>query len=222
MLKIKVAPSILSADFADLKGELKKINNADLVHIDVMDGHFVPNITFGPLLVKTIKKETVIPLDVHLMIEEPEKFISDFVSAGADLLSVHIEVIKQNASEVIGQIKSLGVKAGIALNPQTPLSAVESLLSEVDFVLLMSVQPGFAGQKFKQEVIPKIKQLRRRWKGDIELDGGINLTNFRDVIKAGANILVAASAIFSETYRGEREPQKIIKEMKDEGNKIWH
>lgn len=216
-MDIKIAPSILAADFADLKGELKKIDNADLVHIDVMDGHFVPNITFGPLLVKAIKKETTIPLDVHLMIEEPERFIQDFISAGADLVSVHIEAVKQNILEIIGQIKSLGAKAGIALNPSTSLSTIESLLPEADFVLLMSVQPGFAGQKFKQEVIPKIRQLRKKWKGDIEVDGGINRENFKDVILAGANILVAASAIFSQT-----EPQMIIKEMKDEGNKIWH
>ncbi len=216
-MDIKIAPSILAADFADLKGELKKIDNADLVHIDVMDGHFVPNITFGPLLVKAIKKETTIPLDVHLMIEEPERFIQDFISAGADLVSVHIEAVKQNILEIIGQIKSLGAKAGIALNPSTSLSTIESLLPEADFVLLMSVQPGFAGQKFKQEVIPKIRQLRKKWKGDVEVDGGINRENFKDVILAGANILVAASAIFSQT-----EPQMIIKEMKDEGNKIWH
>ena len=165
MPKLKIAPSILSANFADLRGELRKISNADLVHIDVMDGHFVPNITFGPLVVKAVKKETGIPLDVHLMIEEPAKFISDFISAGADLVSVHIEATKEKSLEIIEQIKSLRAKAGIALNPQTPLSAVEDIISEVDFVLLMSVQPGFAGQRFREEVIPKIKQLRREWKG---------------------------------------------------------
>ncbi|OQX54673.1 MAG: ribulose-phosphate 3-epimerase [Candidatus Omnitrophica bacterium 4484_213] len=222
MPKFKIAPSILSANFADLRGELRKISNADLVHIDVMDGHFVPNITFGPLVVKTVKKEAAIPLDVHLMIEEPTKFISDFISAGADLVSVHIEAAKEKSLEIIGQIKSLRARAGIALNPQTPLSAVEDIISEVDFVLLMSVQPGFAGQRFREEVIPKIKQLRREWKGDIEVDGGINRENYRDVIQAGANILVAASAIFSEACREGKEPQVIIKEMKDEGNKVWH
>jgi len=209
MPKLKISPSILSVDFADLKGELKKVSAADWLHIDIMDGHFVPNITIGPLVVKAIKKRINIPLDVHLMVESPERFISDFVAAGSDLLSVHIEAVKEKATDIIRQIKFLGAKAGIALNPQTPLSMIEQLFSEIDLVLLMSVQPGFGGQEFKEEVIDKIKQLREKWQGDIEIDGGINLSNFEKVVEAGASVLVAGSAIFRA-----KEPSEVIKEMR--------
>ncbi len=209
MPKLKISPSILSVDFADLKGELKKVSAADWLHIDIMDGHFVPNITIGSLVVKAIKKRINIPLDVHLMVESPERFISDFVAAGSDLLSVHIEAVKEKATDIIRQIKFLGAKAGIALNPQTPLSMIEQLFSEIDLVLLMSVQPGFGGQEFKEEVIDKIKQLREKWQGDIEIDGGINLSNFEKVVEAGASVLVAGSAIFRA-----KEPSEVIKEMR--------
>lgn len=217
MKKVRIAPSLLSADFANLKGEIDKVDNADLLHIDVMDGHFVPNISIGALVVRAIRKETVLPLDIHLMIDSPKRYIRDFILAGGDLISVHIEATGEKASEVVQEVKRWGKKAGIAVNPSTPLSKIENVLEEADFVLLMSVEPGFPGQKFKREVLPKIKELRKRWKGDIEVDGGISRDNFKEVIQAGANILVAGSAIFKE-----REPARIVREMQDEGNKIWN
>lgn len=198
-MRIKVAPSILSADFSCLDREIKKIElaGADMIHIDVMDGHFVPNITIGPAVVKYIRKVTRLPLDVHLMIERPEKFIDDFVNAGSDMITVHIETINPKRYTLYAKrLKSKGVKLGISLNPSTPLSKIEPLLDIVDFVLIMSVNPGFSGQKFIPAVLPKIRKLRSIFSGDISVDGGVNDKVAGKLINAGANILASGSYIF--------------------------
>ena len=221
MKKILVAPSILSADFAKLGDEVKKVEDAgaDLIHIDVMDGHFVPNITIGPVVVGYIKKYSKLPLDVHLMIEEPHKYVKAFADAGSDIITIHAEEYPMGTrdkgqgtrvgssrfvdkidvariKEVLGQIKALGKKAGLSLNPDTPF-CIEGVLGEVDMILIMSVHPGFGGQKFIDSVIPKIKQARKSYSGDIEVDGGINDKNVKLVIDAGANVIVAGSYFFT-------------------------
>ncbi|HVN67599.1 MAG TPA: ribulose-phosphate 3-epimerase [Candidatus Sulfotelmatobacter sp.] len=210
-MTIKVAPSILSADFRRLADELKKIEaaGADLVHIDVMDGHFVPNITIGPLVVRACRQATRLPLDVHLMIENPDRYIPDFAKAGADIITVHVETVK-NLEADIELIRQNNVKPGVVVNPGTPVESIFHVLDKVDLVLLMSVNPGFAGQKFMPVVLGKIKELkkiveRRALNVDIEVDGGINLETAKEVIKAGANILVAGSAVF-----GAKDYKKAI------------
>lgn len=198
-MKIKVAPSILSADFSCLERELRKIElaGADMLHIDVMDGHFVPNITIGPPVIKCIRKITRLPLDVHLMIENPKRLINDFVDAGSDMLTMHIETIgKAELMTKSLELRKKGIKVGVSLNPDTPLAKIKGLLDAVDFILVMSVNPGFGGQKFIPEVLPKIKELRAIFDGDISVDGGINAENAGEVIKAGANILACGSYIF--------------------------
>jgi len=198
-MKIKIAPSILSADFSCLDRQINKVESAgaDMLHIDVMDGHFVPNITIGPVVVKYIRRVTKLPLDVHLMIENPEKFIDDFVQAGGDMITVHIEAINAKRYMLYAKrLKSKGIKVGISLNPATPLSKIKPLLDIVDFVLVMSVNPGFSGQAFIPEVLPKIKELRSIFGGDISVDGGVNDKVAGSIIKAGANILAAGSYIF--------------------------
>jgi ribulose-phosphate 3-epimerase len=204
-MKIKIAPSILSADFACLGEEIKKVEScgADMIHVDVMDGHFVPNITIGPLVVKDIRKATKLPLDVHLMIKQPQKFINAFVAAGSDMLTVHIETIsKLKIKNLKLKLKKKGVKLGVSLNPGTALIKIKNMLDLVDFVLVMTVEPGFGGQDFMPEVLPKIKKLRGLFVGDIAVDGGINKKTSRQVIKAGANVLVAGSYIFkSKDYK---------------------
>ncbi len=206
---IKIAPSILSADFSKLGEEVKEAEKAgaDLIHIDVMDGHFVPNITIGPLIVESIKKVSNLTLDVHLMIEEPDKFIEDFARAGADIISIHLEV-STHLHRSISHIKEQGVKAGISLNPATPLSSLDFIRSEADMVLLMSVNPGFGGQKFIPQVMDKIKTLKGiiQNKGcniDIEVDGGVNVNNAGDITKAGADILVMGNAFFNSKNYAE-------------------
>ncbi|MDD5692552.1 MAG: ribulose-phosphate 3-epimerase [Candidatus Omnitrophica bacterium] len=198
-MKIKIAPSILSADFSCLSAELKKVERAgaDLIHVDVMDGHFVPNITIGPVVVKYLRKSTKLPLDVHLMIENPAKYIGAFVNAGSDMVTVHIETVtlKELAAIAKGLRKS-GVKLGISLNPATPLSRIKKALELVDFVLVMSVNPGFGGQAFIPGALKKIKELRAIFKKDIAVDGGINNTTAKLVKDAGANVLAAGSYIF--------------------------
>lgn len=169
-----------------------------MIHIDVMDGHFVPNITIGPVVVKYIRQHTKLPLDVHLMIEEPQKFIDSFIRAGSDMLTLHIETIaKSKIKEQKSRLKARGIKLGISLNPDTPLERIKDVLPVVDFVLVMSVNPGFSGQEFIPQVIPKIKRLRAMFKGDISVDGGINHRVAARLIRAGADILASGSYIFS-------------------------
>jgi ribulose-phosphate 3-epimerase len=198
----KIAPSILSADFTKLGEEIKAVEKAgaDYIHIDVMDGHFVPNITVGPMIVKATNKATDLPLDVHLMIENPERYIDDFFKAGSDLITVHAETVT-HLHRLLGVIRDAGLKAGAALNPATPLSSIEHVLNNLDMVVLMTVNPGFGGQSFIPEVLPKIKELKKiiAQKGmeiDIEVDGGINVENIAQVAQAGANVFVAGNAIF--------------------------
>ncbi|CVK19717.1 ribulose-phosphate 3-epimerase [Sporomusa sphaeroides] len=199
---IKIAPSILSADFSRLADEIIKIEQAgaDWVHIDVMDGHFVPNLTFGAPVVAAIRKVTPLPFDVHLMVNNPQDLIEPFARAGADIITVHAETAP-HLHRLIQTIKELGKKAGVSLNPSTPLSAVEEVLADVDMLLIMSVNPGFGGQKFIPSAVDKIARLKsmldeRNLIVDIEVDGGINAATARQVIAAGANILVAGSAVY--------------------------
>jgi ribulose-phosphate 3-epimerase len=204
---VKIAPSILSADFLKLGEEIKAAEaaGADMLHIDIMDGHFVPNITIGSSIVKSIRKITHLPLDVHLMIEEPDKYLRDFIKAGADYLTVHYEA-SVHLHRTIQRIKESGIKAGVSLNPATPIWSLEHILPDTDIALLMSVNPGFGGQDFIPQIIDKIKTLKNllREKGFptlIEVDGGIKLENAADIISAGADILVMGSAFFnSENY----------------------
>lgn len=200
---IKVAPSLLSADFANMARDIKELERAgaDLLHCDVMDGVFVPNITFGIKMIEDIRKITSLKLDAHLMIVEPQKYIERFAKAGADIITIHIEAAK-NAVEAILQIKSFGVSAGIVLNPETPVSAIKDVLPYCDLVLVMSVHPGFGGQKFILGSIEKIKEIKSMIISlgkdiDLEVDGGINFDNVHSVIDAGANIIVAGNTVFS-------------------------
>jgi ribulose-phosphate 3-epimerase len=206
---IKVAPSILSADFARLGEEIKAVQaaGADLIHIDVMDGHFVPNITIGPLIVDAARRSTGLPLDVHLMISNPELYIADFAKAGANTITVHVEAAL-HLNRLVQSIKEHpGVKAGVSLNPATPLSSLDYILPDLDMVLIMSVNPGFGGQSFIPSALDKIRQLRKRideqkLKIEIEVDGGVKSENAVQVANAGADILVAGSAVFgSKDYR---------------------
>ena len=204
MKKIKISPSILSADFSELGKEIKKLEEggADLIHVDVMDGHFVPNLTIGPPVIKTLRKYTKLPFDVHLMISSVHKYIKNFADAGSDIITIHPEAT-EDLKESISLIKELNKKVGISLNPNTEINVIESQLNNIDLVLIMSVFPGFGGQKFIPETIKKIKDLKEikdknNYSFDIEVDGGINFSNSKDVINAGANILVSGSTIFKE------------------------
>ncbi len=212
---IKIAPSILSADFARLGEQVVEVEEAgaDLLHIDVMDGHFVPNLTIGPLVVSSLRKITKLPLDVHLMIDNPDVLIPAFIDAGADMITVHTEVC-YHLHRTIHMIKESGVKAGAVLNPGTPLSFLEHVLPDVDMILLMSVNPGFGGQKFIPQVLSKISNLHKIIEQEhkhiqLEVDGGIKLDNARTAASAGADILVAGSAIF-----GTPNPGEALKQMK--------
>jgi ribulose-phosphate 3-epimerase len=203
-MKPLIAPSILSADFGRLAEEVRAVSDggADLIHVDVMDGHFVPNITIGPLVVKAVRAATKTPLDVHLMITDPDRYLDDFAKAGADLLCVHLEACT-HLSRTIQHIKSLGKKAAVACNPHTPLEGLRYVLEDLDMVLLMTVNPGFGGQSFIKNVVPKIRELRaevdrRKLAVDIEVDGGIKVDNVDVVAEAGANVYVSGSGIFSE------------------------
>jgi len=200
---VKIAPSILASDFSRLGEEIAKVEaaGADMIHLDVMDGHFVPNITIGPPVVKSLRKTTKLPFDVHLMIENADMYIDDFIKAGADIISVHIEK-NPNILKTIQHIKQKGVKASVVLKPDTNLSVLEGLLEEVDMVLLMTVNPGFGGQSYIEEMTEKVRELRkmaddRGIKLDIEVDGGIDLKNIHKVTEAGANVVVAGTTVFN-------------------------
>jgi ribulose-phosphate 3-epimerase len=213
---VKIAPSILSADFLNLGQEIKAAETAgaDMLHIDIMDGHFVPNMTIGPFIVEAIRKITSLPLDVHLMIEEPDRYLRDFIKAGADYLTVHYEA-STHLHRTVQQIRENGVKAGVSLNPATPVWSLEHILPDIDIALLMSVNPGFGGQGFIPQAIDKIKILKKlvKEKGlstSIEVDGGIKLGNAPDVISAGADILVMGSAFFNSKDYG-----KIVRQFRE-------
>jgi ribulose-phosphate 3-epimerase len=209
-MAIKIAPSILSADFGRLAEEVRTVDEAgaDLIHVDVMDGRFVPNLTIGPVVVKAVRRATHLPLDVHLMIVEPEKYIDEFAAAGADIITVHVEACV-HLHRTIQQIKGLGKKAGVSLNPHTPVSMLEHVMSDLDLVLVMSVNPGFGGQSFIPSALEKIRALAAMKKAigrvssvDIEVDGGVNAKTAGSVVAAGADILVAGSYVFHhEDYR---------------------
>ena len=197
-----IAPSILSADFSKLGAEIKSVEDAgaDWIHVDVMDGHFVPNITIGPLIVEAARRSTSLPLDVHLMIENPERFIADFAKAGADLISVQVEACT-HLNRTIQMIKDSGLRAGVVLNPSTPLSAIEWVLKDVDLIMIMSVNPGFGGQNFISSSLDKISTLREMLQDRgltplIEIDGGVNEKTIKNISDAGADVFVAGSAIF--------------------------
>ena len=198
----KIAPSVLSADFCRLGDEVRAVEaaGADYIHVDVMDGHFVPNITIGPPVVAALRKVTALPLDVHLMIAAPDRYIADFAAAGADIIVVHAEA-STHLHRSIQLIKSLGKKAGVSLNPATPLNCLEYVLADLDLVLLMTVNPGFGGQSFIEECIPKIRSLRamldkRGLEAELEVDGGVKIDNIARIAHAGADVFVAGSAVF--------------------------
>jgi len=212
---VKIAPSILSADFSRLGEEVRAAveGGADYIHIDVMDGHFVPNITIGPLVVSALKKVTKLPLDVHLMIENPDCFLDAFIAAGADIVTVHAET-GYHLQRTLAAIRQQGAQAGLALNPATSLDVLEHLWPDLDLILLMSVNPGFGNQKFIPQVLPKIRQLRQQVDANaprilIEVDGGVKLNNAAEVAQAGADILVAGSAVF-----GGNDPAAAVRQLK--------
>ncbi|MDW3211369.1 MAG: ribulose-phosphate 3-epimerase [Reichenbachiella sp.] len=213
---VKIAPSLLSADFSRLGADIEMVEKggAEVIHYDVMDGHFVPNLTIGPLVLKDIRKCTKLPIDVHLMIENPDQYIPDFAKAGADWISVHVETCP-HLHRTIQLIKELGKKAGVVLNPHTPLSSIDEILPEVDFVLIMSVNPGFGGQKLIPSCIDKIAKLKSILKERnlehifIEIDGGVKLDNLKTVIDAGTEVVVSGSGIFNT-----KDPIATIQQMK--------
>jgi len=211
---IKIAPSILSADFAALADDIGRVEGAggaDLLHVDVMDGRFVPNLTIGPVVVGALRKRTRLPLDVHLMIIEPERYVPDFISAGADIVTVHAEACP-HLQRNLAQIRELGAKAGVALNPSTPPEVLEYILDDLDLILVMSVNPGFGGQAFIPSALPKIRRLRSMVGArhvEISVDGGVKVEHVKTLAEHGADILVAGSAIF-----GAPDPAGVISRMK--------
>ncbi len=216
---IKVAPSILDVAIDKESEEIKKIESskADMVHIDVMDGHFVPNITIGPLVVSSIRPLTKLPLDVHLMINNPDRYLEAFKDAGADIITVHSEAV-HHLDRAVGQIREMGLKAGVSLNPSTPESTIEYVLDKIDMILVMTVNPGFGGQSFIEGMLKKISRLRktiseRNLNIDIEVDGGINKDTVSKVTNAGANVLVAGSAFFSS-----EDPLAFVRMLKERGS----
>ena len=217
MKKIQISPSILSADFSQLGAEIKRLEEggADMIHVDVMDGHFVPNLTIGPPVIKALKKHTSMIFDVHLMISPVHKYIEAYSDAGADIITIHPEATEDLKSSIF-KIKELKKKVGISLNPKTKTDVILSLLNQIDLVLIMSVNPGFAGQKFMPEILPKIKELKnirekKNLNFDIEIDGGINFDNSRKVIEAGANILVSGTTIFKSNNGDIKKNIELLK-----------
>ena len=217
MKKIKLSPSILSANFSELGNEIKRLEKAgaDMIHVDVMDGHFVPNLTIGPPVIKALRNYTKLPFDVHLMIKPVHKYIKDYAEAGADIITIHPEAT-ENLKKSIKHIGSLGKKIGISLNPETKTKIIKEFLSEIDLVLIMSVNPGFGGQKFMPEVLEKIKELKKikdqkNLKFDIEIDGGINFNNSKNAIEAGANILVSGTTIFKSNNGDIKKNIELLK-----------
>ena len=219
MKKIQISPSILSADFSQLGSEIKKLEEggADLIHVDVMDGHFVPNLTIGPPVIKNLRKYTQLPFDVHLMISPVHKYIENYAEAGADIITIHPEAT-ENLKDSISLIKELGKKVGVSLNPRTEIKTLINEIKNIDLVLVMSVNPGFGGQKFMPEVLDKIKELKKikdenHYNFNIEVDGGINFSNSKIVLEAGADILVSGTTIFKENngdIKGNIEKLKSI------------
>jgi len=219
MKKIQISPSILSADFSQLGQEIKRLEEggADMIHVDVMDGHFVPNLTIGPTVIKALRNYTKLPFDVHLMIKPVHKYIKDYASAGADIITIHPEAT-DSLKNSIKHIKELGKKVGVSLNPETKTDVVKKNLVEIDLVLIMSVHPGFGGQKFIPEVLSKIKELKdiklkENLKFDIEVDGGIDFNNSKLVVEAGANILVSGTTIFKNNNGDIKKNIEILKSV---------
>ena len=217
MKKIQIAPSILSADFSQLGNEIKKLeeSGADMIHVDVMDGHFVPNLTIGPPVIKSLRKNCSITFDVHLMISPVHKYIEAFSDAGADIITIHPEATDDLRSSIL-KIKEFKKKVGISLNPETKIDIILKFLKEIDLVLIMSVNPGFGGQKFMPEVLNKVKELKKiqqekNLNFDIEIDGGINFDNSKDAIKAGANILVSGTTIFKSNNGDIKKNIELLK-----------
>ena len=219
MKKIQISPSILSADFSQLGNEIKKLEEggADLIHVDVMDGHFVPNLTIGPPVIKNLRKSTKLPFDVHLMISPVHEYIENYANAGADIITIHPEATK-NLKESINLIKKFGKKVGVSLNPKTGIETLIDEIKSIDLVLIMSVNPGFGGQKFMPEVLDKIRELKKikdknQYHFDIEVDGGINFSNSKIVLEAGANILVSGTTVFKENNGNIKTNIEKLKSM---------